>query len=139
MSCVLRFGEYYIEWSSIFNRFTYVGLKRSEFEAWYMKEYGRACADRLPPILARADQGGTSHRFKTLEDTLSNNRAGLDGAWLTARQIYDHYCVGCAVGFPPMGRQWSDYDEENPWVDDTLSEDGKGLREQGGAIEQAQP
>jgi hypothetical protein len=35
MGCILKLGDCYMEWSSIFDRLTHPGLKRSEFEAWY--------------------------------------------------------------------------------------------------------
>ncbi len=63
-----------------------------DMRSWLLHNWGFKAAIPIEQMLADADRFGTSDRFfddRNAWDTLSNNRAGLDGSRLTLDQIVD--------------------------------------------------
>jgi len=91
---IIKLHGYYLEWSTVVDAPVTFGMSPDEFRQHYRDEYGRQGAQDLEDRLARVETKGTSSRVDPdLTSCIDNNRAGPDGACLTADEIYRAYCL----------------------------------------------
>lgn len=91
----IKIKDKYFEYSTVVDAPITPGLSLEEYKEWYKEEYGNSKMDDLEIMLKRVEEKGTSNYYdKNLQDSISNNRAGLVNGRekkLTANQIYDLY------------------------------------------------
>jgi hypothetical protein len=98
--------DYYLIWSSVVDAPVSEGLSLEELRIWYKEEYGNHGMRDLDERLERVKSKGTSSKIhNSAEDTISCNRAGVDGTELTVQQIIDYYCTQ-KITERPRGKEW---------------------------------
>jgi hypothetical protein len=81
-------GDWYFEYSTIVDAPVTHALSRTEFEAYYLRQYGEQGMRNLPDRLTRVEARGTSaHSDTSAEDTLAVNRAGPDETHLEPPEL----------------------------------------------------
>lgn len=96
---IIKIKDYYLEWSSIVDAPVTFGMKRDEFEAYHLAEYGRNGHQNFEQRMAMVDQHGSSSMYNhSAKDVISINRAGEDEAELTLDEIYRAYCLRESIG-----------------------------------------
>lgn len=81
--------SYYLSWSTVVDAPVTSGMSLEDFRDWYGDDA------ELDERLARVEAKGTSaNHYKSADELIAFNRAGLDETRLTKEQIIDHYCRG---------------------------------------------
>lgn len=88
-----------MEWSSVSDAPSTLGMSLEEFTNYYRSEYGEAGMQELPDRLARVEAKGVSSHApdEDLDDFLRSNRAGDNEEMLSRREILIKYCPGAVV------------------------------------------
>ena len=90
----VKIKDRYFHWSTIVDAPITDGMSREEFCAWYLKEYGvNHRFKNMMDLLEKypAVNGNAVVMAETMEDAISGNRAGENGEYLTADEIYEQY------------------------------------------------
>lgn len=91
---IIKLGDYYLEYSAVADKPVTFGMTLNEFKEYYRDEYGARGYQNLDARLAHVEAKGTSaRRDRTVDDTLSLNRAGPGESELTRDEIYRAYCL----------------------------------------------
>lgn len=97
--CIVKLGEYYLEWSSMVDAPVTMGVTREQYITEYLAAFGDHVKDELLARLAVADEHGTSitrwggkARHVSVEELIIGNRAGPNEQELTFEQIVEQYC-----------------------------------------------
>lgn len=78
----------FFEWSTVVDAPVTKGMKREEFEEYYLDSYGKSSYIDMTQRLSRAENNGTSSMIgHTLEELIECNRAGPQETRLTFDQI----------------------------------------------------
>lgn len=85
---------YYLEWSTVSDAPTTLGMTKEEFREYYQKEYGLDGIRRhYEEKMELVEEKGISSRFyKNVNELIYNNRAGPNEENLTKEEIIEHYC-----------------------------------------------
>lgn len=90
---IIKLEDYYLEWSTIVDAPVTYGMSLEEFKQHYREEYGNSSMPELEQRLRRVEEGGTSAlNGMTIQDVISGNRAGPDGAKLSLEEVITAYC-----------------------------------------------
>jgi hypothetical protein len=82
----------YGEWSTIVDCPITFAMTLSEFVEYYEREYGRSGLYDLPERMARVEATGTSsHSYKTVDELIEYNRAGINEECLTKEQLIEKF------------------------------------------------
>lgn len=93
-SYIVHHDGWFFQWSTVSDAPETWCMRRSQFEAWYREEYGRAGMHDLHDRLERAVRFGSSLRTETsAEDAVFPNVAGYKGSRLTLEEIVRIYGV----------------------------------------------
>lgn len=85
--------SWYMEWCTMVDAPITYGCTKKQFAKYYEKQYGKQGMFDLEERLKRVeDRGTSSYLYKSVESTISNNRAGKNETRLTKQQIIDFYC-----------------------------------------------
>lgn len=104
--------DYYLMWSTIVDAPVTYGMSKEEMLVWYKEEYGNHGIESLTEYdWKRVEENGTMYYGRvTLDEIISNNRAGKDETCLTKEQILEWYCI--KQEDPPRGQERHYEDEE---------------------------
>jgi len=96
--------DYYLEWCPVIDAPLTDGMTLEEFKEFYRNEFGDINTPALERRLARVEKTGTSsnHLASTVDSTIKNNRAGIDGQSLSKQEIIQRYCIDRAIGWPVL-------------------------------------
>lgn len=98
--------SWYLEWSSIVDAPTTYGMSLDEFKKFYREEYGHQGLEELEERLKRVEQKGISSMIHdSVDDLITNNRAGKKETRITKEQIIAYYCTK-ELGILPYGIEW---------------------------------
>lgn len=85
---------WYMEWSTHAKAPLCRGLPKSEFRDWYLNKYKNYPWDKLEKRLDNVDTFGSDKPGSTtVEDIISNNKAGNNGYCLSKEEIIDKFCA----------------------------------------------
>jgi len=84
--------EWYMEWSTVVDAPSTVGMTYDEFLGYYAEEYGAHGMARLYDRMKRVAIRGCSSFDTSPKELVQCNRAGENENTLTLEQIIDKYC-----------------------------------------------
>lgn len=119
---IIKLGAKYLVWSTESASPITKGFDEHQLKSWLSFEYGKdykLLALTIEEAISRANENGTSEKGCVLRETICTNNAGKNGTHLNASQLYRSYVLGEEIIGCPV-----------PFDDETLTEDGKALREE---------
>lgn len=102
---IIHHDGYFLEWSTVVDAPVSYGMRREEFEEYYLAEHGRSGMLELAARLERAERNGTSAiPFTSVESLTSLNRAGPRTECIPFSEIFRIYCRERPTGGPDEGK-----------------------------------
>jgi hypothetical protein len=89
---IVKIKDLYFEWSTVVDAPVTYGMTKEELFDFVKKEYGNEGLKELPTGLELIEETGTSFYYgNTIEELVSNNRAGKNEKRLSLDELYKKY------------------------------------------------
>jgi hypothetical protein len=131
MGIIIKMKQFYMEYSTVCDAPSR-GMTKEQIKHHLISRHGAGALTWAIESIVQVDRTGTSDENQSLRDVLFLNRAGRDETILTAKQIYDYYCVNQCNGVKPLGVERIDKEvyfnkEGEDHYDPTIDESGQLL------------